>query len=131
MSATTSSWLAGPAFRAAGSGLGVMDDTPWFGAWRWALLFGIGEMPNDVDVRDNDEPLSDHIRQDRQQWGDPLGQVDDLDAHGQVLTQFEQACRVQVAARAVALDAAAHRRPGDAPLLAQGDDGCVERPAVP
>ena len=80
--------------------------------------FGVRKESEDVHIAYRYQSLADHRPQRRQERLDALGQVDNLDVHGQVLAQFEQARGVQVTAGPVALDAANNGSAGNAPLLA-------------
>ena len=60
-----------------------------------------------------------------------LRHIDYFDADRELLGQFQQPGRVQAMMGAIALVAADDRGPGDALLLAEVDDGRVQRLAVP
>ena len=80
---------------------------------------------------DGQQSLADHRFQGGQKRLDPLGNVDNLDPHGKIFRQFQEPCRVQMAAAAITFHATHHRGAGDASLLAQPDDGCIQRLSVP
>jgi len=83
-----------------------------------------------VDIVDDDEALRDEFLQLRDERVDPLGGVDDRDHDREVVRQREDAGGVHVVRRAEPLDAAQHRRTGEAGSVSALDDLGGERRAA-
>src|SRR6266568_8926183 len=88
------------------------------------------DVPDDLDVVDDDEAFLHQLVELRQEGVDPLALVDDDDRDRQILGQAEEARRVDVATGAEALDAAHHGRARETGAVRAVHDLRVERVVV-
>src|SRR5438477_4628018 len=85
---------------------------------------------DEADLLEGHQSLADHGVEVRQEGLDPLGRVDDLDHHRQVLREPEDLGRMDAAVRAEAERAAEDRGAGHAAPARVLDDDLVERASV-